>query len=541
MKPYDMSIKPKHSDEAFNIKDFILSAVNYKYYFLASIIVFLSLAYAYNNFIPTTYQVNSTIGPVEDRRSSLLELNDNYNGTGNQGQPINIENDMNSLKSFSLVSETIKELGLEISYYKQPLKFLSNPSLNHINSPNQIYGNNEYTIKIDKSHPQAINTRFYIDIIDKNKFRLSASDNKVSIYNYLDNRVISNNNIIEFDTIFNFNQTIISPYFKFSVGLNKEFYKESLRNGDHAAFFKFNHLDIITRRYLGRLVIEPVSLRSTLINVNLQGKNLNLTVDFINHYLQAFLNNNLSKKNNIAYNTVNFIDSQLSEISDSLIKSESKLRDYRAINQVTDLTYQGQQAIAQLTEVENDISTLKMQEKYNKYILDYFKENQDIAGLAPPSAANVIDPIMNTMILELLELNAEKSTILSNKAEKSLFLGQIENKIKLQKQSIIENIKNNLNAMELTMNELNYRHNKLSREISRLPKTELNMVSMQRQFNITDAMYTFLLQKRSEAAISMASNIPDYEILEPARHVTSSIISPKSTLNYLLSIFHHSF
>jgi uncharacterized protein involved in exopolysaccharide biosynthesis len=532
-----MSIKTKRSDEAFNIKDFILLAVNYKYYFLVSIIVFLSLAYVYNNFVPTIYQVNSIIGPVENRRSTLLELNDHYNGTGNQGQSINIENDMNSLKSFSLVSETIKELGLEISYYKQPLNFLSSPSLNHISSPHQVYSNNEYTINIDKSHPQAINTRFHIDIIDQNKFWLSVSDDKVSIYNYLDNRVISNNNIIEFDTTFNFNQTIVSPYFKFSVSLNKEFYKESHRNGDDVTFFQFNHLDIITRRYLGQLVIEPVSLRSTLINVNLQGKNINLTVDFLNHYLQAFLNNNLSKKNNIAYNTVNFIDSQLNEISDSLVKSESKLRDYRAVNQVTDLTYQGQQAITQLTEVENDISTLKVQEKYYMYILDYFKENQDIAGLAPPSAANVIDPIMNSMVLELLELNAEKSTILSNKAEKSLFLGQIENKIKLQKKSIIENIKNNLNAMELNMNELNYRLNKLSREISRLPKTELNMVSMQRQFNITDAMYTFLLQKRSEAAISMASNIPDYEILEPARHVTSSIISPKSTLNYLLSIF----
>jgi len=49
-----------------------------------------------------------------------------------------------------------------------------------------------------------------------------------------------------------------------------------------------------------------------------------------------------------------------------------------------------------------------------------------MAGLAPPSAANVVDPIMNTMILELLSLNAERSAILSNNAEKNLFLGQLE-------------------------------------------------------------------------------------------------------------------
>lgn len=98
-------------------------------------------------------------------------------------------------------------------------------------------------------------------------------------------------------------------------------------------------------------------------------------------------------------------------------------------------------------------------------------------------------------------------------------------------------MKNNLNTLNLTQNELNYRADKLSKEISRLPRTELNMVSMQRKFNLSDAIYTFLLQKRSEAAISMASNNPDYEILEPARKITSTILSPRTMINWLLAIF----
>ncbi|MBE0667443.1 MAG: polysaccharide biosynthesis tyrosine autokinase, partial [Bacteroidales bacterium] len=144
---------------------------------------------------------------------------------------------------------------------------------------------------------------------------------------------------------------------------------------------------------------------------------------------------------------------------------------------------------------------------------------------------------MNSLVLDLLALNSERSTILSNNAEKNLFLGQIENKIKLQMQAITENVKNNLNTLNLTQNELDYRANKLSNAISKLPRTELNMVSMQRQFNLTDAIYTFLLEKRSEAAIAMASNYPDYEILEPAREVTASIISPRTMFNWLVAIF----
>jgi capsular polysaccharide biosynthesis protein len=160
-----------------------------------------------------------------------------------------------------------------------------------------------------------------------------------------------------------------------------------------------------------------------------------------------------------------------------------------------------------------------------------------MANLAPPSAMNVNDGIMQTMILELQSLNTQRSNILSNNAGKNLFLGQIENKIKLQKSAIIENVTNNLNTLKLNQNELNYRAERLSREISRLPRTELNMVSMQRKFNLSDAIYTFLLQKSSEAAITMASNLPDYEIMEPARDITKELISPKQGFNLVIAFF----
>ncbi len=56
-----------------------------------------------------------------------------------------------------------------------------------------------------------------------------------------------------------------------------------------------------------------------------------------------------------------------------------------------------------MTKIESDLSTLQVQEHYYNYILDYFDKNKDMAGLAPPSSANVVDPIMNTLVLDLLK------------------------------------------------------------------------------------------------------------------------------------------
>jgi capsular exopolysaccharide synthesis family protein len=302
-------------------------------------------------------------------------------------------------------------------------------------------------------------------------------------------------------------------------------------------FFRFYHLDYLTLIYLKRFKVEPVSTLASIINVRFRGGNIPKITTFLNKYVALYLNANLDKKNKAAISTIQFIDSQISQVSDSLLTSESKLRDYRTSNQITDLPFQGQRLVDQLSKMESDRAELDVQKRYYKYIIDYFNKNNDIANVVPPSSMNIADPIMNKLITDLLELNSERANILNSNSQKSLFLGQIENKIKVQKETIIENVKNNLNTLNLSINELDYRYNKLSGAISKLPKAEISMGGIERKFKLNDAIYTFLLQKRAEAEISRESSLPDYEIVSPAREITSIVIAPKKTINYIIAIF----
>jgi tyrosine-protein kinase Etk/Wzc len=517
-----------HSESAtiaFIIKDFVSKALSIKYSYIISFIFFIGVAYLLNKFTPRVFEVSSIIGPIENKRNTLLQSNDLFRGLGDLEQARNLENDINNAKSFTLVSQTLSKMNLEVGYFVKGTKFYSQTQ--------QIYPSAPFTVTIDKSHIQPVNTKFLINILDRNSYRLTSAEEKVSLYNYSDNAIVRENAVLKVDTICRFNEIVTNKNFKFAVSLDRDFTVSKSKEADQY-FFEFYHLDYLAKQYLGRIKVEPVSVRSSLIKVRFQGRNLDLTIDFLNKYLQTFLDDNLSKKNKISINTINFIDTQISQISDSLVKSESKLKDYRSANQVMDLSYQGQRAFEQMTQIETDRANLKTQERYYNYVIDYINKNNDVSAITPPTAANVNDPIMNTLILDLLSLNAERSKVLNNNAEKNLFVGQIDNKIKLQRQSILETVKNNLNTLALTQNELNYRADKLSKEISNLPKTELNMVGMQSKFNLSNAIYNFLLQKRSEAAITMASNYPDYEILEPARGINGTIISPKTLSNWML-------
>ena len=184
------------------------------------------------------YEVNSIIGPVEDKRSSLLggSGDDLFGGLSGLSQSRNLENDINSLNSFSLVEGTIRDLNLEVGYFVE--------KKNIIKQSHQIYLGVPITVNIDKSHIQPINARFNIDILNETSFRLTSSEDEVSLYNYIDNEVISRYNVLNVDTICRFNEIITNRNFKFSVTLNKEFYSADPDNAG-ISYFEFYHLGLL--------------------------------------------------------------------------------------------------------------------------------------------------------------------------------------------------------------------------------------------------------------------------------------------------------
>ena len=523
-------IKTTESDSSLApVKYFILKVVSLKYFYITCLILSIVIAFLYNKYAGKIYEASASISPVENKTSSLLSSNQLFGGLDAIQSITNIENEINNINSFALVYNTIASMNFEVSYFKEKSKFLKQTT--------ELYGPAPFQVIIDKSHVQPIEAKFYISMVNESSFRLTVSQKEVSFYNYLDKIIVSSNNVFEFDSICKFNETISNKKFKFSVSLNNE-YPIKKSETEYRYFFNFHNLDVLTKGYLGNLKVEKVSPLASILKIQLQGQNLEKTISFLNRFLNYYLEDNLVKKNKIAKSTVNFIDTQISGISDSLGKSESTLKNYKSANQVTDLSFQGQRIYEQKTQIETERVNLQVQERYYNYVINYFKANQDMSGVVPPSAMNVSDPITNQLISELQNLNTQRSNVTSgNNNQKNIFLGQIDSKIKMQKQAIVENFTNNLNVLSLSLNELNYREAKLSKEMSTLPKTEMNMVGMQRKFNLNNVIYTYLLQKRSEAAIALASNYPDYQILEPAREITSRVTSPKKTINLMFAFF----
>jgi len=518
----------KESDSSIAlIKHYLQDIVYFKYFYIICVVLFLIAAILFNKYATRLYEVQASIGPVQNDASSLLSSNDLFMGLKSLQSNRNIENGISNLTSFPTISSTITSMNLEIGYFTEKNQFFR--------QVNELYLKSPFIVIMDKSHMQPIDAKIRVIVLSDTTFRLIASENNISLYNYLDNQIVSENNTLKIDTICRFNETIKNKNYKFSVSFKKEFYSKKT-NAENLFYFSFSHLDFLTEEYLKRLHVEALSPKTPIIILKFRGHNIEKIVNFLNKYIDVILDENLAKKNKIARSTIDFIDSQISEISDSLVESESKLRNYRSANQVMDLSFQGKSLYEKMAQIETERANLQIQVRYYNYIINNFKTNNDMSGVVPPSSMSVADPIMSQLITDLTALYTQRSGIRSNNSDRNLFMGQIENKIKIQRQLIIENATNNLGTLALNLNELNYRSNRLANEISQLPKTELNMVGLQRKYDLSDVIYTYLLQKKSEAAITMASNYPDYEVIEPARQFTKRVIIPRAKISYLIAL-----
>jgi tyrosine-protein kinase Etk/Wzc len=531
----------EHQDNFTNNVDYkrvIQRLYSYKNAYISFILVLLIATFLINRFSTFQYKNFSTLNLSEKSNSSPLNSStDIFQSFGLFNSKENIDNELEILKSFSLIKKVINESDLKVTYYSYRNAPIASLLFNTpFTRKTELYNQTPIEVTIDPSVPQATGINFNIVFLNETEFTIEANGNEVPLYNYIDDQIVSYVNSLHFKQRFKFGDEIKTRYFNFRIQKTKTFNKEFTLNSNF--YFYLNNINNLTLQYQGELKTETTSERSTLVRISLTGTNPQRIVDFLNNLTSAYLGKSLEKKNKTALSTIDFIDSQISDVADSLNYAESTLKNFRSSQGVMDLNFQGQQIFEQLGKLENDRAAIEIQKKYYEYLNNYLATNTEVSDIMAPSSMNVMDPILTNLVSQLITLNSERVSLLRNTTnQQNLYLSDINIRIDNLRKTIKETVKNTLNTLTISVNELNYRMNRASGQISQMPKTELQLRGIERKFKLNDAIYTFLLQKRSEAQIARASSMPDYEVVDPAITAMTNLVAPKKILNYLIALF----
>ncbi len=509
--------------ENIDLKKTLSMIFSHWYLFLIGLIIAGACAWLVNRYTTPVYMLKSSLLVKEQQESSPFTTsaapisNHALEGFGLSGGSSNLHNQTEIIKSRPIVRKALEELNFEVSHFIQG---------NIIKS--EIYLGVPYTVYWEKDHPQLVNLDFIVKLVNDSIVRVEAIGENIRVHDYQTGEDIRMLPTVLINKTAGMGERIAGDHYAFRI-IFKENYIPAESNDN---VFSFNTKKQLENNYRSRLSVSIEGEYTSIISLNLKDFNPAKGIDFLNKLMQVYQDDNLEQKNEYANRTIDFINSQLSDISDSLMVSEQELLTFQSDNKVVDLTVQAEQLLTLLSDLDNERAALEAQNRYYSYLRTYIMENQDLESIMAPSSLGVDDPVLTSLIVEINTLTIEKSKL--GNVRESPRLTQLNAQIEKIKNAMLENINDIINQGDLNLSSLNKRIWQTEGLVRKLPATERNLVNIERKYNLNSETYTFLLEKITEAQIAKASNVPDSQVIEEASYELQ--IEPKTATIYALAL-----
>jgi tyrosine-protein kinase Etk/Wzc len=490
---------------------------NYKL-FIISILFTVSTAFIINRYSVPIYQISSSILIKENKSQEPGNAND-FLYTNLFGKNQNFQNELWIMKSYPVLEKTVRNLDLSITYY-------SKGKFNYYD----IYQDAPFIVHYAQDHIQPINIKFDIRFLGDGLFNISAESKKVSFYNSRTNEGKSRKSKWTFTRKAKFGELIETPDLSFIVEardtMRKSYDKEIIFG------FDFRKITSVSNGIRNKLDFTLVDKLSTVVNITLKSETPAKGIDIVNTLMNVYSEQNLERKNYLATITIDYIEKQLSEISDSLTQTEDYLQKFRSSRQLLNIGDQTTAISAQYIDLQNQLAELVSKKKYYDYVSDQLK-NDNFSNLMLPASMGISDAILNQLMSELINAQAQRTNLIENNQERNPLVQKLGIQIENLKKTISENITAVANSTSISVSEMTRRIEKIKSEMSRLPETQRELGTIERKYRLNDAIYNYLMEKHAEAKITKASNLPDDIIIEPAKLVKENPISPNRPRNYV--------
>ena len=497
----------KKEEEPQNIKDFLFKLLFHWKWFVLSAIVGVAVAYFFSRYTPPTYQVKSVL-LVKEKQAEGLSL-DNIFSSSPLKQDVNIENHIGILTSFELNYRVLENLGWRVSWFQEmPLEDF------------EMYGNEPYKVEFDQTAFNLKGVPVLITPLDDKRYKITV-DSKAVILD------IPTDVIFEKEGVFG--QPFENQYFSFTL-------QKALTPSEGEFYFVFNDFDKLTLKNLGNLNISPTSKNANLITLQFTGQNPNQEIAYLNELAAVYREYGLRQKNQISENTIQFIDHQLKDIVDTLKSTSNQFTEYRSNKKVFDLGAEASLVAEKLSDLDSKRSMAKMQLEYYQNLRKYISQEGSMKNMVFPSVVGITDQGLNTMVVKLSELNSQKEALSYSLHSKNPKVQMVDNEIEYLRKSLEENLNNLVFNTNNELKSIDQDIADVNEQLAMYPQTEQDLVNIKRMVDLNNELYTFLLQRRAEAQITKASNVPDVDLLDRARRATVLQIGPKKSLNYMIGL-----
>jgi len=460
-------------------------------WFAVSILLCLTATYFYLLYQTPMYSIQSAVLIKEQEHnqqgnnSTLSAIQD----LGIMTMTNNFDNELQILKSQTLVRKVVDDLGLYISYTQDRSFGYDIP----------LYKNEPVKVYMSPDEASALED---IVTIRMNYTPQEKLDLKIS-YTYQGTRKSMEHSFQEFPAVIPTEVGVMTFIPDSTSSWNQSMpLTAHINNPNHSA-----------STYSAHMRVEPISKTTTIAQIIVQNAVKQQGIDFIYQLVKNYNQDANDEKNEVAQKTAEFIEERIDIIDKELGNTESTLADFKQRARLTDLQSDAQMALQETSRYEQQLTQNATQISLIQDLANHIHHPGNSLEVIPVNIG-IQDPNLAEVINQYNTLIVERKRLLRTSSENNPAVIHLNAGIDAMRTTVQTTVNSVLRGLQMTEKNLQRETRKHEGRISNAPSQEKEYMSIARQQEIKANLYTMLLQKREENAITLASTASNGRIIE---------------------------
>ncbi|MDT0677483.1 GumC family protein [Autumnicola musiva] len=482
--------------------NFDLKAELYKYlkhwkWLLFGLIVGGVIAYLYNRYTIPQYHSESSMMIVKDQDKSVMSAIPSGNSSILSLENSTLANQIVTLRSKQMVASVVDELDHNISYY--------------------IEGN-VITVEAYKSSPIILNFQTPDSILHKKSETLLITPRT-------DDNFLLQVEKFGYSSTHEIGEELEIAGLNFTV--ERRIVDGSVQEWNNPVTVKVRPLNDVVGGYIASLEIGQKGRAEDVLALSMTQESPEKSEDFLNTLMENFNEQGVADKREVAENTTAFIQERLEIITEELDSVEGGMAEFKRDNQIMDVASGASQFQSRYSAAEQQIFGLETQQQLIQSVQQRLEEEEEFSLL--PSDIGISESGISGQITRYNTLVLQRNDLLNKSTEENPVIQRISQQLQSIRSNLLDNIESTKRSLNIQRNELLEREQAAQGQFSSFPGLERGIRTIERQQQIKEQLYLFLLQRREEAAISYASTSSVARVVDPAFTYANSV-DPKPWL-----------
>ena len=291
---------------------------------------------------------------------------------------------------------------------------------------------------------------------------------------------------------------------------------------------------VVATAYAEKLSVTPTSKTTTIAKIEVKNSSRQRGIDFINRLVAIYNQDANDEKNEVARKSAEFIEERIAIINEELGSTESQLASFKQRSGLTDLTSDAQLALTESSKYEQQRIENATQISLVQFLQNYINDPKN-ANEVIPANVGLQDNNLTSVINQYNELIIERNRLLRTSSENNPAVVNLNTGIEAMRATVRTTVQSVLKGLQIAKADIQRQTSKYENRISAAPQQEKEFMTISRQQEIKATLYTMLLQKREENAITLAATANNGRIVEQAQPSLKPV-SPKSSMIALAAL-----